>query len=512
MKLTFSAHVTAANAESRTVTGQIVPFGIPGNTSAGPVVFEPQAFGSIQPESVKLLLEHDARRPIGRMTSYEVTPAGITATFKVAETTAGSDALIEASDKLRDGFSVGAMIDQHTVKDGVIRVSAATLIETSLVTDPAYGADSRVSKVAASEHADDNPTPETVEETEMTETPIEKTDDVVEVEASKVEASIHQAPIFTAPRSPITTGAAYLEHSIKAARGNDESRQFVMAADDSFSTNPAFNPTDYLNEVIGTAQRKFGRPTIEACGGATAHRFIGNTISIPKVGTAPTVASTSEGGAPSETGMTSSYLTGTAVKQAGLQRLSVELLDLQGSPTFYNELMAELAAAYAKATNAQVVAAIVAGGTAATAQTADADGIQAFVAKESPAVFAGTGNFANAYVAGAGQWELMLGAQDSTGRAIFNAYQPQNSSGNVSPGSARGSVYGLDLFVDNAMVATNIDESAFIVAPDSIGIYEQAPRMLQVNQLGSLEVEVSIHGYLATIIKRAAGLRRFNIA
>jgi len=503
--ITFAAHVTGANEATRQISGIVVPFEKVGNTSAGEVVFE---FGSIpnpDPRGVKFLLQHQSDRPIGKAIEFQVTPSGITGTFKVSNTTAGSDALVEAADGLRDGLSVGAQIDNYTMKDGVMHVTAAQIVEVSLVHSPAFS-DAVVTTVAASE-------PEAVIEQssgdEMSEQPIETP--AVEVEAAAAPVVQASAPILTAPRSPIVDGGSYLQHTIKAARGDDTSRQYVMAADDSLSNNAGFNPTEYFNEVVGSAQRKFGRPTIDACGGATAHKFIGNTISIPKIGTAPTVASAAEGAAPSETGMTATALTGTATKYAGLNRFSVELLDLQGTPTFFNELMNELVAAYAKATNAAVIAAITSGGTQATTTAATIAGLQAFASKEAVAAYAGTGNFATAYVAGASQWELLLNAADTTGRPIFNAAQPQNASGVVNVGSSRGNVFGLDLYVDNAMVATTIDESAFIIAPDSIGIYEQAPRTLQVNQLGSLEIEVTMHGYLATIIKRATGLRRFNL-
>lgn len=497
-----------ANEATRQITGLVVPFGKTGNTSAGPVVFEVGSIANPDPKPVKFLLQHDAQRPIGKAVEFQVTPGGITGTFKVSNTTAGSDALIEAADGLRDGLSVGAQIDNYSMVDGVMRVTAARIVEVSLVHAPAFS-DALVTDVAASEtevDAETTPDDTTEKEETVSEQPIE------EVEAAAAPVVQAAAPIFTAPRSPITDGASYLEHNIKAALGNDESRQFVMAADDTLANNPGFNPTEYFNEVVGSAQRKFGRPTIEACGGATAHRFIGNTISIPKITTAPTVALTGEAAAPSETGMTSSYLTGTANKYAGRQVFDVELLDLQGTPTFYNELMNEMVAAYAKATNAAVIAAIVAGGTQGTVTAATVAGVQAFASKEAVAAYAGTGNFANAYVAGASQWELLLNAADTTGRPIFNAAMPQNAAGAATPTSARGNVFGLDLYVDNAMVSTTIDDSSFIVTPDSIGIYEQAPRQLQVNKLSSLQVEVTLHGYLATIIKRAAGLRRFNVA
>jgi HK97 family phage prohead protease len=506
--ITFAANITGANEVTRQISGVVVPFGKAGNTSAGPVIFELGSITNPDPAPVKFLLQHDAQRPIGKAIEFQVTPGGITGTFKVSNTTAGSDALVEAADGLRDGLSVGAQIDNYSMKDGVMHVTAARIIEVSLVHSPAFS-DAVVTDVAASEtEVDAETTPDDTtekEETNVSEQPIE------EVEAAAAPVVQAAAPILTAPRSPIVDGASYLEYTIKAARGDDESRQYVMAADDTLSTNPGFNPTEYFNEVVGSAQRKFGRPTIEACGGATGHRFVGNTISIPKIGTVPTVAETAENGAPSETGITATYLTGTAKKYAGMNTFSVELLDLQGTPTFYNELMNEMVAAYAKATNAAVIAAITAGGTQASTTAASVAGLQAFASKEAVAAYAGTGNFANAYVAGASQWELLLNAADTSGRPIFNAAQPQNAGGNVSVGSSRGNVFGLDLYVDNSMVATTIDESAFIIAADSIGIYEQAPRQLQVNQINSLQIEVSLHGYLATIIKRAAGLRRFNL-
>lgn len=503
--ITFAAHVTGANEATRQISGIVVPFNKVGNTSAGEVVFEQGSIPTPDPKPVKFLLQHQADRPIGKAVEFQITDTGITGTFKVSNTTAGSDALVEAADGLRDGLSVGAQIDNYTMKDGVMHVTSARIVEVSLVHAPAFS-DAVVTQVAASE-------PDAVIEQssgdEMSEQPIETVE--VEVEAAAAPVVQASAPIVTAPRSPIVDGGSWLEHNIKASLGNEDSRQYVMAADDTTTNNAGFNPTEYLSQVIGSAQRNFGRPTIDACGGATAHRFVGTTISIPKITTAPTVASTSEAGAPSETGIVSSFLSGSAVKYAGLNRFSIELLDLQGSPTFYNELMNELAAAYAKATNAAVVAAIVAGGTQASTTAATVAGLQSFASTEAVAAYAGTGNFANAYIAGASQWALLLGAADTTGRPIFNANVPQNAAGQASPQSSRGNVFGLDLYVDNAMVSTTIDDSAFIVAPDSIGIYEQAPRTLEVNKLGSLQVEVSMHGYMATIIKRASGLRRYNL-
>ena len=103
MHLTFSSDIECSISE-RTISGKIVPFGGEiGQTSAGKVVFEK---GSIEiPESPrpKLLLEHDAKKPIGRMVSYKEDEDGMYATSKISNTQRGTDSLIEASEQLRSG-------------------------------------------------------------------------------------------------------------------------------------------------------------------------------------------------------------------------------------------------------------------------------------------------------------------------------------------------------------------------------------------------------------------------
>jgi phage head maturation protease len=98
MKIKMPMVVTAADTIKRTISGTIVTWNEQGNTSVGPTVF---ASDSIEIKPVKLLLEHDRTRPIGKMVAHEVTKNGIVATFKIANTMAGEDALIEATEGLR---------------------------------------------------------------------------------------------------------------------------------------------------------------------------------------------------------------------------------------------------------------------------------------------------------------------------------------------------------------------------------------------------------------------------
>lgn len=512
MNLDFSIKVTATDFPKREISGRIVTWNEEGSTSAGSTMFKP---GSITfSDTTKLLLEHRRESPIGFLKSYKVTDDGIDATFAIGNTTAGNDSLVEASSGLRDGFSVGVLAEKYKNVDGVLVISASALKEVSLVTDPAI-ASAKVA-VAASEQEDSESVVETEEQTTEGENEVETTPTVTEAPAETVEASkVVQAeaarPLyFTSPRSPIISGGSYLEHTIKAGLGNEDSRQYVKAADDSFTTNPAFSPVSYVRDVATNTNAD--RPVIEACGGTRPLSTYGMTVSIPKItanSTAPTVA---EGGdATTSTAITSAYVNATVIKKMGWQRYSVELLD-RSDPSFYEIMLANLRDGYAQATDQYVIAQITAGGTQATATAADSAGLISFVSTESPAVYNATKRTATAFVSGTSIWSTLLGATDTTGRPIYNAQPMQmNAGGTVNPTAIRGNVLGLNYYTDANMVSTSIDESAFIIEPRSIEIFESPALTLATNVPTTGEIEISLYGYIAAQAVFAGGLRRFNL-
>jgi len=511
MNLDFSIKVTATDFPKREISGRIVTWNEEGTTSAGSTMFKP---GSINfADTTKLLLEHRRESPIGFLKSYKVTDEGIDATFAIGNTTAGSDSLEEASSGLRDGFSVGVIAEKYKNVDGVLVVSSSLLKEVSLVTDPAI-ASAKVA-IAASETEDSESNVETEETTTKGENEVETNPTVTEAPAETVEASkVVQAeaarPLyFTSPRSPIISGGSYLEHSIKATLGNEDSRQYIKAADDSFSTNPAFSPVSYVRDVAQNTNAD--RPVIEACGGTRPLSSYGMTVSIPKITANSTAATVAEGGDPTgTTAITSSYVDATVIKKMGFQRYSVELLD-RSDPSFYEIMLSNLRDAYAQATDAYVIAQIIAGGTVATATDADSAGIISFVSTEAPAAYTATKRTAKSFVGGTSIWSLLLGAKDTTGRPIYNAGNPMNNAGSATPTSVRGNVLGLDFYVDPNMLSTSIDNSAFIIEPRSIEIFESPALTLATNVPTTGEIEIALYGYIAAQAVFAGGLRKFNL-
>ncbi len=132
MKITTPMNITAADSNSRTISGRIVAFEEAANASTGKVIF---AKDSIKPAPVRLNLEHDRTRPIGKSLEMELDEStnSINATFKITNTTAGTDALTEAMDGLRDGFSIELAVDDYIMqKDGTMRVLAGELTGVAL--------------------------------------------------------------------------------------------------------------------------------------------------------------------------------------------------------------------------------------------------------------------------------------------------------------------------------------------------------------------------------------------
>jgi HK97 family phage prohead protease len=124
MKINFPIEITAADTNKRTLTGRIVSWNEEGSTSAGLTVFEKDSIDFSKP--VKLLLEHERTKPLGKLVDITATEQGLEATFKLAKTFAADDALEEAATGLRDGFSVGVKINEWKNEDGVLRIQSSS--------------------------------------------------------------------------------------------------------------------------------------------------------------------------------------------------------------------------------------------------------------------------------------------------------------------------------------------------------------------------------------------------
>jgi len=509
--ITFSAAELIANVEDRTISGKIVPAGTGevGNTSAGRVVFEQGAIALPEDaKTIKLLNQHDHKQPLGKATSFTVAEDGIYASFKISRSNRGSEALILAEEGLQAGLSVGVEVIKAKNKGGIMHVSAAKLFEVSLVTDPAFKS-AQVTDIAAEE------TPEAVEEIQPTEseTAVENTPETVAapVEAAAVEAARPTVAVTNVrERTAPITSEQYLGASIKAALGDNDARRIVEAADDTVSTNTGLTLPAHLTNFITTTFS--GRPAFGAVTQAGPVPQLSFTV--PKMGTAPTTAVVAEAATVTATGMTSSYDTVTASKYSSINRVSFELLDFS-NPAFETLLLNEMRKGYEKATDAALISAFTSSGTQASTTAATAAGLQSFIATESAAAYKGTGgDFATKLVASTDQWAAIQGYVDSSNRPLYNVASPQfNAPGQVNGQTNVGNILGTDLIVDHNITTSGvIDESAFLVAPGSVYVWESPVTNLRINVLSSGEIDINMYAYMAIYVaKGGAGVRRFNL-
>jgi HK97 family phage prohead protease len=516
--LYIEASSIECSEERREISGKIVPMGSGeiGNTNLGGVVFEAGSIEINDPSKIKLLSQHDMKKPVGRMVTATVRPDGIYATFKLSRSTGGNDALVMAQEGLVSGLSIGAeIIASAPSRDGHTIVTAAKLKEVSLVTEPAFKS-AQVLEIAAEEVLPaEQVQPESepqVEETTKVEAP------AVEAAAEEAARPTVAASHYVRERTAPITSAQYLEASIKSALGDDEARRTVRAADDSTSTNTGLTLPQHLNSFI--TDTFSGRPAFDA---VTRQALIesGMSFTVPRLytqassaDTAPAVADVNEGASVTDTGMTSAYDTVSVNKFAGLNRVSWELID-RSSPAFMELLMAELRKAYEAATDKALIAAFTADGTQATSVATTAAGLQSFISVEGAKAYKGTGgDFANKLVASTDQWAAITGYADSTGRALYSAQgATQNASGTAVASSVRGNILGTDLIVDHNITTSGIiDESAFLVAPGSVYVWESPQTQLRLNVLTTGELEIALYGYLAIYVgKSGKGVRRFNM-
>ena len=500
MKLTTPMQITASDSDARTITGRIVAFNEHANASTGKVIF---ARGSIAVNDVFLNLEHDNTRRIGKSIAMNVNDKEMTATFKIANTTAGTDALVEAMDGLRDGFSIELAVDNYEMqKDGTMKVLNGQLTAVALVTEPAVRS-ARVSEVAASEDSEtekvaDNTNPNEGDKVDNTTENTAPAVEPVEAPAEAVQAS--RPAYYTAPRSPIINKVTYLEHYLKATILHDEdSRQFVKAADNTTSTAPGMVPTPQSTQVIN-ALANADRGMIDALSRETLVGE-GMTFEIPKVTAVPTVANIAENAAVTESSLSATFLSVPVQSFKGRAISTVELID-RSRPEYLTALLQNLEFAYAKVTDEFAVGTIAGAGQQTGVNANSATGFLGYTSAAAGAVYSSSLGFARNIVVSPGQWTNIMGYNDN-GAPLYNAAQPSNAAGNVRGDSLRGVVSpGLNLFVSrsigNAGPTTSTgDFSMAVINPDAWTWYESPRFTLRTAIQSDGTIDILYYGYAA---------------
>jgi HK97 family phage prohead protease len=512
--LYIEASSIECNEERREISGKIVPLGTGeiGQTNLGAYTFESGSLAIEEVSKIKLFSQHDMKKPIGRMTASEIKTDGIYATFKLSRSSAGTDALVMAQEGLVSGLSIGAeIIASKPSREGHTVVTSAKLKEVSLVTEPAFKS-AQVLEIAAEEAP-----AEAVEENLPTESETVVEDTTVEatpVEAAAVEAArpTVQAMVYTTPRIEVTK-RNYLENTLKANLfGDDDSRQWLRAADNDQTTGAGFIPTPQSTQLLNFLSNA-DRPMIDSISRGTMPEF-GKTFELPKITEVPLVDQIDENAAVTDSQLEASYITVTKKSFKGRAITTLELLT-NSTPAFLDELLVQMEYAYAKETEEYVTTAIQGAGTLnATAQANSATGLLSYVSSAAAAVYSASLGFARNMVVTPEQWANIMSYNDA-GRPIYIAANPQNAGGALSPTSLRGNVAGLDLRVSRYMKGSGgvgtADYSMAVINPDAYTWYEGARQQLRTNINSDGTVDILLFGQGAIATKLAAGANWFNL-
>lgn len=125
----------ASDVGSRVLRYMLLPFGVPGRTSAGLVT---ASAGTVTlPADPTVLFannEHDYKQPLSKFATITETPAGLEASFNVLPTRAGDDLLAEAAAGAKPGISVE--LAKTVIRNG--KLLASELVGAGHCVRPAF--------------------------------------------------------------------------------------------------------------------------------------------------------------------------------------------------------------------------------------------------------------------------------------------------------------------------------------------------------------------------------------
>lgn len=218
--LVLSGTVTAS-AETRTITGMLLPYGEVGRTNVGAMTVQAGAV-TIPSDPIAVVFHdlHDlaAPRPIGHATALVETPSGITASFTVARTPGGDAALEDVATGARRSLSVevtgGRIVDGQLV--------AGNLVGAALVPQGAFPSATVLAADAGEEttNQEEGTVPEPLEDDQVVEDAEAPDTEVDDTEEAAPEGTV------TAARAPSGT----LNRRQRRAAGSAAQRHFQQLA------------------------------------------------------------------------------------------------------------------------------------------------------------------------------------------------------------------------------------------------------------------------------------------
>jgi len=508
-RVTASFPLTAAaDIETRTISGTIVPYGVIGNTSFGPTIV--QAGAVTLADRVPMLISHNDDRPVGLLSAHEDSPSALVGKFSIAGTPGGDVALLEAEAQIRNGLSVGMMIDSYDLaEDGTMTVTAGRIYEVSLVTFPAFDS-ARVAKVAASEVAPETPEADPVPD-------ITEEGDTVDESTAVVEAAA-PAPAFV-PRATVQDAFPYRastrddrgvqasffrdmihakDDATAAARFNQASQMMTAANDQADVAEiipSAYRPDLYVSQLsnLRTTIDSFSKYAIDGP----------NIIRIPKFDTASGLISDHvENTNPTTGSFTTAEVSLTPVAKSGMYSASREMIE-GSTPAVDQLILNAIREEYALDTEAYAITTLLAGATAGTVVDIS-NGVTMQVLARMVTYQANRKRAAEIFLAGSDLFVELVAQVDGAGRPMNPAISATNAPGSIGGGAMSVSVAGLT--TPYVPVLTG----GVLGARSDFATFESGLRTWRWEEKsGPAIIELAAFGYIGCAVLRPLGLLKF---
>lgn len=504
MKLeTRTFQIREFDDEAREVTGIAVPYDTPTNVGGYSEQFERGAIDGI--EGVKLFWNHT--EVIGKVIRGEDTDAGYEITARISDTTLGRDTYTYLRDEVIDKFSVGFLpVEQRTEENGVVTRTKVNLKEVSLVPFPAYEG-ATISQVRSESNSASNSNKEVVSRdtaiVNMTET-VNYDDTEIRSELNRFDrelAVLKEGGLSNSAQEPqYRSGGEFL----KALAANDpQARAFAATADGAIQ--PGWVSDDLRLKVENrNIVNLFNKAPLPKTTVVAYKKITGITGTVG--------AQALEGDALPYMEVVLDDATANVATYGGYISLSRQAIELNPTPVLDVELR-HAVNQYAKATNAAVRAALVAGtgyGTGTLAADNATSWIDIVVDSTDYIADNGRGVEAQFLLVSSDVWKRLAHMVDNSGRPLFGiSGQAVNAIGSANLTGATLNVGGLTVIKDSGLVAN----SAFVASSDAVTVWESAgaPFRLADENIITLTKDFSLYGYMAVGVTNANAVVKLDV-
>ena len=516
MKIEFVAvpvtlDAAAGEDSPRTITGVAVPWDTPAVVSGGQKVQFARGSFNLEQKAPKLLEGHDMNQLRGVVTEMVEAEEGLLFTAKFAKTRASDEAIELIKAGAYDSVSIGAVPTKFKYKGDTMMVSAAEILEISLVSHPAFSA-SQITEIAASQP--DEESEEEVVEPQPLDIPEEETMSEVTPTVEASAETVPTAPIFATARRevPLPTAVEYMSAFIAGGSAwHKMSEALRAAAPDIVTTDtPGILPTPILgpsvyNNFIGR------RPVVDAVG-VRAMPAGGKVFIRPEVTTHTSIgASIAE---QSPTAGTLVVFNNQVTKQIFGGYVNISEADIDWTdPSILQVVLDDMGRIYANATDNYAADQLVAGATVtqafALADIAKPEVWSAEIAEAASTILSSSnGNLPTHLFVSPDRWRNLLALSDTANRPLFPQVGPMNAQGNLGVNQYGGNAFGLSVCVDRNFA------SGTAIVGDASGyeLFEQQKGTMSIESPSTLSRTIALRGYFAALMIDETKFVKFTFA